>query len=114
MKHRLEEYTYKEWLELIFNVSTRTIDRYVTTAPIHLDGYIRTKYGHVSATTGFRKVPVGTEVWVRIDTTMPDRVDVEACLGVGKRSHMYTMTMNQYWDIAAHLKLYPLGSKPVC
>lgn len=67
----------KDWLDYLFCVSTRFIDRFVVNTDFKMPGAYYAAANVPIPGMGFTKVKKGDILWIRYDTTVPDRFDIE-------------------------------------
>lgn len=77
------------FLSDIFCIETRSIERFMTTKRITIRGNLYRLASRPTQGTGYNEVAKGTIVFIRIDETMPDFVDVEIYAGQGQKEHVY-------------------------
>lgn len=94
----------REWLEMIFNVETRTIDRYETLTTFSVPGDLLAAPNIPIPGIGYRMVKAGTVVWIRHDTTNPNVYDFEA-EGSGRKHQVFRLTEDHWNSIKNNLKI---------
>lgn len=99
VKLRPEEYNIKEWLNYIFNFETRKVDLYRSIKPFRLSGLELDHNCKLTRSVITRDIKPNTLFWVRIDETMPARIDVEFLYGRGKKAFLLQITDFQWLRI---------------
>lgn len=96
MKHKPPGRGMKQFLEDIFNTETREITQYVTKKDFSFVGALVKVPNRPYPGIKSGNIVVGTQVWVRIDSTHDDRVDVEVYGGQGKSEKVYQLTQKEF------------------
>lgn len=99
MRMRPEQHSRKEWLGHIFNIETRTVDMYRSIKAFRLSGLELDQNCTTSNTLITRDIKPNTLFWIRIDETMPSRIDVEFLYGRGKKAFLIQITDFQWLRI---------------
>lgn len=97
----------QDWLEQVFCVEDRTIVRYRAKRKFKIPGLLWLSTNNLVEGTMNRHVTANTEVWIRKDVTMPDRIDVEIFGGRGEKKQVFILTRSQHDSIVEYLELWP-------
>ena len=87
----------KDWLSNVFCEETRSIVRYEAMRTFKLPGKLLVAPNIPIGGLGYRKITKGTILWIRYDTTMPDKRDIET-QGRGKKSQVFQLNEDD-WDL---------------
>ena len=104
IKLRPDGMDIKTWLEYLFHIDERTIDKYISNEYFKMPGMCRLPGGSVVQGIGYRDIKPGDVMFVRIDTTMPDRIDIEAGLGPGRGTYNYQLDELEWLRISRFMK----------
>lgn len=99
MRMRPDRYSRKEWLGHIFNIETRTVNMYRSIKSFRISGMELNHNCRVSRSVITRDIKPNTLFWIRIDETMPSRIDVEFLYGRGKKAFLIQITDFQWLRI---------------
>lgn len=101
------------WLNFIFLTHERSIDEYVALETFSLPGLLKDLPLRVSANQKkvFRKIKIGTSIWMRRDTSIPDRFEVETTNGVGGKVQLFQLTGAEWQGIQRFMRTAPKRRK---
>ena len=88
--------SYKEWLRRIFHVETREISKYRARKPFNMLGHYLETANVKTQGIGYRPVKRNDLLWVRTDSTMPDKVEIEIQSGVGSKSQVFELNQEEW------------------
>lgn len=96
LKYKPPSRSLSAWLGDIFCVDTRSIERYVTTKRLVIRGNLYRLASRPVQGIGYNEVAKDTVVFVRIDETKPDFVDVEVYAGQGQKEQVFQVDAYHY------------------
>lgn len=97
--------THHEFMEDLFDVDHRRIDRYLARRTFDLPGLLVVTGNVRYQGLGYRTVTLGTSVLVRTDSLNPAEVQVDFLGGQGHKEHVYSLTKEQWAQVSRFLVL---------
>lgn len=95
----------RDWMETLFDLSARSIHRYVAKRPITLPGlYCEQPFAKIQG-VGPRHLNAGDEVLVRVDERNPDDVTLEHSTTVGGAPAVFSLTASEWGRVQLDLEL---------
>lgn len=91
------------WMEYLLHVGTRTIDEYVCLHEFRMPGLLKVLPLKCIQGIGYRTVREGSSVWVRHDSTDPERIDIEVHNGIGQAQQVFQLEGSQFRSIRRNL-----------
>ena len=95
-KHKPDRLSYVDWLMTALGLDSRSIHRYRAIHEVHIPGAYLLSARQPVPGIGYRHVKVGTEVMVRTNKLLPNRVDVQFHGGQGNRDLVYRLNAEQW------------------
>ena len=102
-RYKSKEQTYYNWLREIFCVETRSIVKYRARESFALPGKLFVAGSIPIEGLGYRKVRKGATLYVRHDTTMPDRFDVETDCAPRRKTQVFFLTDYEWTKVKRKL-----------
>jgi len=102
-RYRVPGKSLKEFLEDLFNVDYRNIDRYKVKNTFEIPGLLYTAGWAKTQGLGYRTVKKGSLIFVRTDSREPNAIDVEFYGGVGEKEHVYCLNQYQFNSILQNI-----------
>ena len=103
LAHKPPSFSLKAWFEIMMHTEDRPIVKYIVKEPFKMPGlYMRTAHIKLQG-LGYRRMTPEVVLWVRTDIKTPDVVEVEACIGVGEKTHWYTLDKTEWMSIRPRL-----------
>jgi hypothetical protein len=99
LKQKPRSMGLQTWLEKMWHVDERTILRYTVEQPFKMPGFLKsTPELLIPGTKRRRMVKVGSDLWVRTDSTRPGVVDVELAdqKGPGAGDSWFQLTKSEW------------------
>lgn len=104
LKHKPDRMETHTFLESLFHVDTRSINRYLAIRDVVVPGlFINTPLSPEQG-RGYRHISAGKEVFVRKDTTTPEKIDIQFLGGVGKKDQVFQLTSEEWRSVRRFLK----------
>lgn len=97
IQYKPDHVSIGQWMEHLFHTKSRFIERHRVEKPFRMPGLLYVAGSKKVQGTGYRDVPKDAELWVRVDETVSDQVDVLWLGGVGNKELQYCLTDAQ-WD----------------
>lgn len=114
MKYRPPYLSRRDWLEVLFGTGEatpytkkRTITKYVVEKSFQINGRLWMSDGRKREVREFRRIPAGTELFVRIDEeeAFKNQVDIEVVARNGIKSMVWEVTRFQWLRIKRSVEL---------
>lgn len=105
---------FQIWIERLFHVDERVITAYVTTEEFKMPGLLKVLPLKPIQGYGYRTVRAESPVWVRTDSTEPDKIDVEVTNGPGHAEQVFQLSASEFRAIRRHLNKAPLDLSKRC
>jgi hypothetical protein len=97
-KWRPEDMSMKEWLETLFHVRSREINKYKARKPFSMLGLYLAAAAKPIQGVGFRRVKEGMEMFVRTDDMTPNAIYIEINNGHGGKDTVFLLTQEE-WNV---------------
>lgn len=104
IRHKPQGTNLHDWMDAIFCADERIITRNIVTKKFKMPGAYWMSSSKLVTGYGNREIKVGYKVWVRKDTTMPDRIDVEVRSGQGLKHGIFALTRREFDSIKGKLE----------
>jgi hypothetical protein len=109
LKLRPETVSVSDWLNFLFCTHQRIIREYIVEESFSIPGKLRVlpQRNALNNKDGFRRVRKRSSIWVRVDTTVKNLVEVETNNARGGKTQLFELTTKQWKSVTPHLKLAP-------
>ena len=113
LRHRPDNMSVADWLNYLFCTHQRSIKEYLVKEEFEIPGRYRVlpTRNALGKKDGFRKLTLGSSIWVRVDSTVRNRLEVETQNARGGKSQLFELTAKQWKTITPFLKQAPKRRK---